>query len=190
MDQAERAARFRMARGELNRHGPQTLMQVVEATGIALSTIHAFENEKSSRTPGGQTATKLADYYGVNVAWLSGQSDNPLLTEDLSAAISQTGLSYLAIRNIQEMTADPEWKDCLNALFESEDFKKLISFLAASRQLSDSHEQDEGGVDYSHLRMRENQSGTGYPVLTESDVRSALIWKSAAMLENTVKKKR
>lgn len=183
MDYEERASRFRLARQELNKNGPETLMQVVEATGVALSTIHAFENPKSSRMPNGKTAATLAEHYGVNVAWLSGQSDNPLINEDMEAAMKQTGLSFLAVRGIRELTKDPQWQKLLNDAFESGTIRSLLLMLD-----NDSYSSlpGFGSAAGEGLMMRES-SAVSWDDVSDEDIRNARIWKIASMIETAIK---
>lgn len=134
IDHVERAKRFREARNDRNINGKETLRTVVEETMIPKSTICNMENEKSKTNIGYIDIVNLANHYGVNVAWLMGQSDSPSLNEDVQAATKVTGLSSDAIEKLSLLGSDEI--ACLNALLASYDFRKALSNLSYAKLIS------------------------------------------------------
>ncbi len=92
----ERAKRFREARSY------RTDREVYEETKkngnpVSQSMISDLESASRNRPVQYQKIVTLAECYGVNVAWLMGQSKSPSFNEDKQAAEKVTGLSAEAI---------------------------------------------------------------------------------------------
>ena len=127
----ERAERFRKARGN------QSLKDVYEATKakgnpVSASMISDLESYSIDRPVQYQKVAALAEYYGVNVAWLMGQSDSPSLIEDSQIVTRTTGLSDEAI-NMLKLMKNNKLTDSLNSLLETEDFARMVRWYKTAR---------------------------------------------------------
>ena len=154
MDNRERAIRFRTARTDLNRNGSETMQAVSRATGVGASTICDLENPDSRRAPSAKNVNLLAEHYGGNAAWLTGQSDSPSLREDIRAATDMTGLSEKAISILRDLTADDDTRTFVNEFIESAEFSRMIRMIRALRQpkVSEDFSWDPAGpVDYTKV---------------------------------------
>ena len=138
--------RFYKARTKLNQHNtdggkPESIQTVYRNTGVPASSIMMYEN--GDRLPNTENALALAEYYGVNVLWLLGQSDSPSLDENSQTVTKETGLSDEAVRILQTMK-ETRLIDSLNSLLESDGFMKmLIDFDTARKINADSTETKE-----------------------------------------------
>lgn len=130
MTNAERAKRFRMARTELNRHGMETQLQVYTATGISASAVSNLENPESSRMPSADMVNTLAEYYGVNAAWMTGQSESWSLNKDSQALTKVLGFTTAAADRLTRLMADPGCRNAVNQLIGSERFDRIIRYIA------------------------------------------------------------
>ena len=127
MTNAERAKRFRMARTELNRHGTETQAQVYAAANVSASAISNLENPESSRVPSADLVNTLAEYYGVNAAWLTGQSESWSLNKDSQALTKVLGFSPKAADKLTRLMADAGYRNAVNSLLESDRFDRMLS---------------------------------------------------------------
>jgi len=132
MDAVERAKRFRQARNEKNANGKQTVRMVEECTKIPKSTISKMESDKDDTNIGYKDIVTLANHYGVNVAWLMGQSDSPVLDVDSQTVTKATGLSAESVSMLQTMENDG-LIDSMNALLQSEDFIRFVRWFKTAR---------------------------------------------------------
>lgn len=123
----ERAKRFKDARTIHNRNGEQTLKQVKEATGIQASMISDLETSAGEPRPVGYPKiVALADYYGVNVAWLMGQDGASWsIDENIQTAIKTTGLSEKAVDMLQ-IIKGKDLTNVINRLVESKYFAEML----------------------------------------------------------------
>ena len=106
MTNAERAKRFKDARTQ-SPHGAETLAQVYAATGISASAISNLENPENNRVPSAKIVSVLAEHYGVNAAWLMGQTDSPSLNENSQALTNIIGFSPKAAEKPNAEAAAP-----------------------------------------------------------------------------------
>ncbi len=105
MTNAERARRFKEARTELNPRGAETQAQVYAATGVSASAISNLENPESGRVPSSEIVNKLAEYYQVNSAWLTGQANSPSLNENSQTLTNVIGFSPRAAEKLVRLMA-------------------------------------------------------------------------------------
>ena len=153
IDNKERAKRFREAREVYNVHGKQTAKTVSQETkgiyGVSIASSMISDLESSAgkvRNVGYTTIVTLADYYGVNVAWLMGQPhSSPKLDEDMQIATKTTKLSSEAIEALCHMNED--YISCLNALLTSYDFQRSLLELSQAKKISDSTDEDDEQAD-------------------------------------------
>lgn len=181
MTNAERAKRFKAARTEYNRHGAETLAQVYATTGVSASAISNLENPESNRIPSSGKVTMLAEHYGVNVAWLTGQSESPSLNENSQIATDTIGLSVKAVDKLTRLMADPEQKAAINSMIESEHFDQMIQaiIVLANESLPDRNEGNQNEiVDYGEaIRWHTGDASIGFS-LAEGDLHDYYCWKA------------
>ena len=181
MTNAERAKRFRAARTELNQHGAETQAQVYTATGVPASAISNLENPESSRIPSSEKVNALAEHYGVNVAWLTGQSESPSLNENSRVATDTIGLSPKAVEKLTRMMADPKQKNAINRMIESKQFGQMIQSIINLSDITKSAENSkstEEPVDFSDaIRKYGNELTTPFN-LAESNIHDFYRWKA------------
>ena len=191
MTNTERAKRFYIARTELNQHGAETQTQVYTATGISASSLSNLENPDNSRIPSSDTVNTLADYYGVNAAWLTGQSESWSLNKDSQALTKVLGFSPKAADKLTELMAEERSRQALNELIESNRFDRM---LRAIIRLSDMPKAAPEGswkadtVDYAEAVR--NYAADDSPVafsFAEGDVRDMLIWKAEKEMEELIR---
>ena len=186
MTNLERAHRFQMARVELNRNGEETMTQVYEATGVSPSVLSTLENPESSRQPSTKNLIRLAQHYGVNAAWLAGQSASWSLNEDLRSVTDLTGLSPCAVEKLRLLMEDNVKRDTINSLIESEEFDQLISAVSVLSDYSGEAPvvEDTETVDYGRA-IRKYAGGEKQLDfrLAEGDMRSYLSWKASRSLD-------
>lgn len=144
IDSRERAKRFKDARKIYNIHGKQVMNEVYEATketcgnGVQTSMITDLENPAVDRPVQYQKVMALAEHYGVNVAWLMGQSDSPSLGKCCKQIVSEyTGLSDDIINILNEIN-NKGLSNELNKFIET----KFI-YLVLEKMLSIEHKRGE-----------------------------------------------
>ena len=186
MTNAERAKRFRTARTELNQHGTETQAQVYTATGVPASAISNLENPDSNRIPSSEKVNVLAEHYGINVAWLTGQSESPSLNENSRIATDTIGLSPKAVEKLTRMMADPKQKNAINSMIESEHFERMIQaiIVLADESLSDREDGVPNEiVDYGEaIRKHTSDTPIGFN-LAEGDLHDYYSWKAERTME-------
>ena len=182
MTNEERARRFRIARTELSPHGMETQAQVYTATGVSASAISNLENPENSRVPSSKIVNTLAEYYGVNAAWLTGQSESWSLNKDSQALTKVLGFTPRAADKITRLMADEKTRKAINDLIESDRFDRMIRAIA---RLSDMPQAVPDGswkadtVDYSAVVRQYGGSDSSMAFeLAEGDIRDLITWKS------------
>ena len=130
--------RFYLARTKLNPNSqsngkPESIQAVYRATSVPASSIVMYEN--GTRLPNMENARKLADYYGVNVSWLLGESESYSVDESNQTVSKLTGLSNDAICNLQTLK---EWglSEALSMILEVPDFIHVVERFEAGRLIS------------------------------------------------------
>lgn len=134
MDFKERSERFRSAREDHNKNGKESMRIVEGKADVKRSTIYKLEKADDETNVGYQDIVKLANYYGVNVAWLMGQSTSPSLDDSSQAVTKTTGLSPKAIENLQKITDEDE-KRAMNQLLESDSFRTVVTWLSLAENM-------------------------------------------------------
>ena len=132
--------RLKDARTVYNRHGSQTMQQVMEATGVGKTLMSGLENGEDRGTDYRNIRT-LANHYGVSLDWLIDGGNNPISREaDIHTACKTTGLSESAVVMLQRLnglspTQDgtPHIPSILSECLETAGFLQL---LAASKEYS------------------------------------------------------
>ena len=180
MTNAERAKRFRMARTELNRHGTETQAQVYTATKVSASAISNLENPENARMPSADMVNTLAEYYGVNAAWLTGQSESWSLNKDSQALTKVLGFAPKAADRLTRLMADTRYRKAVNKLIGSDRFDRIIQSIAALTEMPAS-DHSATGHDCSG---DDPLSGVGLP---ESGRRDLLRWKAEREMEALVR---
>lgn len=185
MDTKERANRFLIARTGLNKHGEETKAKVYEETGVPASALVDYENPDSSRALNLDYVQKLADHYGLNAAWLLGQSDSWSTEGDIRQICDATGLSPESVWILKDLMKDEQRKKLINAFIESEEFSRLILILEKIR-LSPACDGNEGTVDYSRAfsLLSEDQD----TVFNEGDYREMRFWQASREMENLIRR--
>lgn len=190
MEPVERAKRFRMARTELNRNGEETFAQVYEATGISSSTVCDLENPENGRVPSSRSLGKLAEHYGVNAAWLAGQSESWALNEDSQIVTKMTGLSPRAIEKLGALMQDEQTRAFVNAMIESDEFADLIGTIGVLYDQVNEADEESGiaqDVDYAQVMRRHGRTEEAVPfTFCESDYRDMIRWKASRQLEKLI----
>ncbi len=191
MTNEERSLRFKKARTELNQHGSESQAQVYANTGISASALSNLENPESGRIPSAKIINTLAEYYGVNAAWLTGQSDSPSLNKDSQMLTNAIGFSPKAAEKLTELMADNKNRQAINELIESDRFERM---LRAITRLSDvPREAPEGSweadnVDY--MEVSRKFAGDDSPLafsFAEGDIRDMLVWRAEREMEDLIR---
>lgn len=183
MDSRERAKRFYRARTRLNRHGEEGKQKVYELTGVPASAIVAYENPESSRALNVGYVQKLAEHYGVNVAWLLGQSESWSLETEVLQICDMTGLSPDAVSAIQNLTGDEERRKFINSFLSSEAFTRMVYTMMGMKRLKDQEPSD--AVDYADaFRSFSDENDCGF---CEEDYVDMRIWKAGRELESVMR---
>ena len=180
MTNGERAKRFRMARTELNRHGTETQAQVYTATKVSASAISNLENPENARMPSADMVNTLAEYYGVNAAWLTGQSESWSLNKDSQALTKVLGFAPKAADRLTRLMADAMYRNAVNELIGSDRFDRIIQCIAALTeiQVSDRSTANHDSPGNNPL------SGADLP---ESGRRDLLRWKAEREMEALIR---
>lgn len=184
MDSKERANRFYLARVEFNQHGEETKTKVYKETGIPASAIVDYENPESARTLNVKNVQKLADHYGVNAAWLLGQSESWSLDSDIRQISESTGLSPDAIWALQKLTKDVKRRSFVNAFLASEEFSHMVLMFHGMQTLTNT--ESNNIVEYSALMNRFDGEST--LEFNERDIQDIRLWKTSRDLENLIKR--
>lgn len=184
MDNKERANRFLIARTGLNQHGKETKAKVYEETGVPASALVDYENPDSSRALNLDYVQKLANHYGLNAAWLLGQSDSWSTERDIRPICDATGLSPESVWILKDLMKDEQKKKLINAFIESEEFTRMIIALEQIRN-SSANEGNDGTVDYSRAIgfMGKDQE----IVFNESDYWDMKLWQISRELEKAMR---
>lgn len=183
MDAKERARRFQLARTSLNQNGEEGKMLVYKRTGVPSSALVAYENPESSRALNVEYTQKLAEHYGVNAAWLLGQSESWSLEKDLRQVCDMTGLSPEAVQALQELTGDGERRLFVNRFLASEEFSRMVYSMTGMKRLNSFEHSDS--VDYADaFRGYAGGDDLGF---SEEDYIDMRIWKAGRGLENVMR---
>lgn len=186
MDGKERAQRFLLARTGLNQNGEEGKMLVYRRTGVPSSALVAYENPESTRALNVGYVQRLADHYGVNAAWLLGQSESWSLERDLRQACDLTGLSPDAIESLQEMTKDENQRRCINVMLSSGEFARIVRLMAGLKQ---THPPEDGtsadSVDY--VGMLSRFDGEGDYGFSEGDYTDLRLWQAGREMEKLIR---
>ena len=179
-DNTERANRFNLARTGLNQHGAETKAKVYETTGVPASVIVAYESPESTRALNIRHVQKLADHYGVNPAWLLGQSESWSLKSDIRQISEAIGLSPEAIWALQDLTKNDEQRSLINAFIASEEFSRMI------RTFSSKEENILSGSDavVSYSDVMNHADGEDNIGFCEKDIRDMKLWRASREFEN------
>lgn len=188
MTDFERAKRFRSARTELNRHGNQTQAQVHASTGISASALSNLENPECSRISSSRIISVLAEYYGVNIAWLTGQSDSPSMDEEIQKISNTTGLSAESIRILRNLTRDGISRRLVNSFIQSEEFAKLIFTAQIIRDPGTGEAAEKEPVVNYVQAMKDAGNDPDMPVFSESDREDLAVWKAQRLTEQMIRK--
>ena len=141
--------RFYDARTKLNQHmkdgKEESINTVGRNTDVPVSSISLYE--RGDRIPNTKNAQILAEYYGVNVAWLLGQSDSYTLNEDSQIVTKLTGLSSDVVEWLSSVKANTDTISCLNALLSSYDFRRSLLMLTQAKKMSEQNTQDDETAD-------------------------------------------
>lgn len=169
--------------------GGKSLDRVASESGISKNTIWKLELDKVDA--GYSIVTKLANYYGVNVSWLIGQSDTPVLDEDHQIVTGITGLSENAISNLQRMKA---WKlmDAMNAIVETEDFIRVVEQFDASRAILQCNNETlkEGHIlDQAYVNSVRDSNGktSDFALLSKATQADMLMASSSQIFGNLLR---
>ena len=184
MDGKERANRFYLARVGFNRHGKETKTRVYEETGVPASAIVDYENPQSTRSLNIKNVQKLADHYGVNAAWLLGQSESWSLDTDIRQISESTGLTPEAIWALQALTKDEGQRSFINHFLASDEFARIVCSLQSTKEISGTTSTDSC-IDYTAAITQsdaENELS-----LNECDIRDMKLWKASRDMESFLK---
>ena len=191
MTNEERARRFRIARTELSPHGTETQAQVYTATKVSASAISNLENPENARMPSADMVNTLAEYYGVNAAWLTGQSESWSLNKDSQALTKVLGFSPRAADKLTDMMGNPACREAINGLIESDRFDRMIH--AITRLTDMPQPAPEGSwnaetVDYADVvrKYAGKDSSLAFD-LAESDIRDLYTWKAEREMEGLIR---
>ena len=181
MTNAERAQRFLMARTMLNRNGRETKRAVSMATGVQSSALVDYENPQSSRVPNGTSVEKLAVHYGVNAAWLFGQSESWSADTDIQSVCDTIGLTPDAVNILRDYMKDPVKKELVNSFICSEEFSRTIILLQAMRRME--HDTTKA-VDYTSAFSAALDCDL---TLSEQDVSEMMVWRASQEMTNVIR---
>lgn len=191
MDNKTRAERFILARTGLNQHGEETKAKVYEKTGVPASALVDYENPESNRLPSVKNVQKLADHYGVNAAWLLGQSENWSSRADIQQIGEMTGLNPEAVMALQELMKDEKRREFINRLLASEEFSRMVCTLQGLNSVKGS-DDSANAVDYAEAFSR-NSDGEMELTLNEKDYTDLKLWQAekeiSRLLERMAKEK-
>lgn len=176
MDNKTRAERFILARTGLNQHGEETKAKVYEETGVPASALVDYENPESSRLPSVKNVQKLADHYGVNAAWLLGQSENWSSRADIQQIGEMTGLNPEAVMALQELMKDEKRREFINRLLASEEFSRMVCTIQELNSMKGS-DDSANAVDYAEAFSR-NNDGEMELTLNERDYTDLKLWQA------------
>ena len=187
----ERANRFKQARTVYNVHGKQGLKAVYDATGVSQSMIADLETSiykdgKPERPVQYQKVLKLAEHYGVNVAWLMGQSDSPSLDENSQTVTKMTGLTAESVQILQGMN-HIGIIDCLNKLLNTEAFQRMITDFSTARTINmNSTQSDEVAQMIENLTRYGLNNGMDSTKNRVSDRQliDIYLWKASHNIDN------
>ena len=96
-----RGERFKDERVVHNPHGKQTTKQVSEATGVAMASINALENDDNTQGVSYLSVLKLANYYGVSVDYLLCLRNDRTPNAEIQDVIDYMGYSQETIENLR-----------------------------------------------------------------------------------------
>ena len=172
--------RFKLARTKYNQHGPQSVKEVSEITGVTGSLIDDLESTAWKRRDVGYSKiVKLANHYGVTSDYLLGLATTPSVDEDIQAACKTTGLTEEAIKEIK---ATRGWGlDVLNCFLENRDF---FRFLMEVRRLAVAKYQLQ--VAEAELKVRVQRLATDKNRIRVIETETGLIETVATGYEKTV----
>ena len=183
MDGKERAKRFLLARTGLNQNGEEGKVLVYKLTGVPSSALVAYENPESTRALNVDYVQRLAEHYGVNAAWLLGQSESWSLEKDLRQVCEATGLSPDAVQALQGLTEDGERRKFINMFLASEEFSRLVYSVIGMKHMKDTDHFN--AVDYSEvLHGFAGEEDIGF---CEGDYLDMRIWRAGRELENVMR---
>ena len=190
MNGFETGKRFYNARTKLNQHNkkgmkPESIQTVYRNTGVPASSIGMYEN--GDRVPNMENAQKLADYYGVNVLWLLGQSNSPSLDENSQTVTKETGLSADAVRILKSLKKT-RLIDSLNSLLESDGFMKMLKDFDTARKVNaESTESEETAnlIDSLTQWGTDNGMDTRNNRVSDHQLIDMYLWKASEEIGNT-----
>ena len=185
MDGKERAARFRMARTSLNQNGSETKARVYEQTGVPASALVAYESPESTRALSIEYVNRLAAHYGVNAAWLLGQSESWSMEQDVRRICELTGLTPDAVMSLRELMSDEGRRKAVNTFLASEEFTRFIFLLQGMKQTNDS-DGSPSVVDYSDA-LRNSNTGDCF-TFNEKDYADMRTWRAEREMRQLTEK--
>ena len=120
--------RFKLARTDFNKNGPQSVKKVSDETGITRSLIDDLETDVGKqRGVSYLIVGKLADYYGVSADYLLGLSDTPSKDASIQSVNRITGLDEAAILSIKYIREhNPEYINVLSSLLHDGNIEYLL----------------------------------------------------------------
>ena len=149
------------------------------------------ENPESNRLPSVKNVQKLADHYGVNAAWLLGQSENWSSRADIQQIGEITGLNPEAVMALQELMKDEKRREFINRLLASEEFSRMVCTLQGLNNMKGS-DDSANAVDYAESFSR-NNDGEMELTLNERDYTDLKLWQAekeiSRLLERMAKEK-
>ena len=184
MDNAERANRFNLARIGLNQHGEETKATVYKMTGVPASVIVAYESPESTRALNISHVQKLADHYGVNPAWLLGQSESWSLKSDIRQISEAIGLTPEAIWALQDLTKNDQQRSLINSFIASEEFSRMIRAFGVKKEIPSPG--SDTSIDYTNaINQASTEDDIGF---CEKDIQDMKLWRACRDLENLLEK--
>lgn len=186
MNAEQRAERFKNARLTYNKNGKEGLRAVEEKTGISQSLIWDLEAKTIERKVNYPTVVELANHYGVNVAWLLGQSNSPSLDESSQVVTKVTGLSCEVVETLQSLK--PELINCLNTLMKTNGFVLFLKHFETALRIRNTSTQTDGVADMiENLSQWADDSNVPASGLRMSDRQMAdlYLWKASQTIDNT-----
>lgn len=125
--------RFKLARTDFNKNGPQSVKKVSDETGITRSLIDDLETDVGKlRGVSYLIVGKLADYYGVSADYLLGFTDIPNTDTTIQAVHKITGLSVGALCKLAEMNIDKRKAFCniISLMIENQNAEHFLALIA------------------------------------------------------------
>ena len=190
MNAKDRAERFKQAREKYNQHGKQSLRIVDHETGISKSTIQKLESSKEDNDTnvGYIHIVTLADYYGVNVAWLMGQpGSSPSLDVNSQTVTQVTGLSSEAISILQDIK-NTELIDALNKTIENKGLVLMIQQFTLARQINEKSTQTEKQAEAIE-RLQDFGIANGMEStksrMSDRQLIDMYLWRASHIIENS-----